>query len=176
MSEKDFGSLQTNLSSHHINRDTYKLSPLYHLMSDRIFLCNCQKCGAEFDFTGSFEKFNEFMDSKNFICPSGHTENRSPRFFLKVMMTGEPKSIVEWKPAEGRNYVNILDYQTARIGGMQIDHLGSGLYIDRRTGKKYDYEEDAKGKRHYFEVPPRLQLRNSTRLGHELFGASECKD
>jgi hypothetical protein len=35
---------------------------------------------------------------------------------------------------------------------MQIDHLGSGLYIDRRTGKKYDYEEDANGRRHYFEV------------------------
>ena len=27
---------------------------------------------------------------------------------------------------------------------MQMDHLGSGLYIDRRTLTKYDYEEDAK--------------------------------
>jgi hypothetical protein len=35
---------------------------------------------------------------------------------------------------------------------MQIDHLGAGLYVDRRTGKKYDYEEDVKGRRHYFEV------------------------
>lgn len=65
----------------------------------------------------------------------------------------EPQPILEWKPTEGRNYVNVLDYQTARIRGMQIDHLGSGLYIDRRTLKKYDYEEDSKGTRHYFEVP-----------------------
>ena len=64
----------------------------------------------------------------------------------------EPKPIVEWKPTEGRNYVDILNYQTARIRGMQIDHLGSGLYIDRRTRRKYDYEEDAKGNRHYYEV------------------------
>jgi len=64
----------------------------------------------------------------------------------------EPKPIVEWKPAEGKNYVDILNYQTARIKGMQIDHLGSGLYIDRHTGRKYDYEEDAKGNRHYYEV------------------------
>jgi len=35
---------------------------------------------------------------------------------------------------------------------MQIDHIGSGLYIYRKTGKKYDYEEDVKGNRHYFEV------------------------
>jgi len=30
--------------------------------------------------------------------------------------------------------------------------IGSGLYIDPKTGKKYDYEEDVKGNRHYFEV------------------------
>jgi len=123
-------------------------------MSDRIFQCNCQKCGTQFDFTGSYEKFNEFMDSNDFACPSGHIENRSPRFFVKVMIVSEPEPILEWKPTQGRNYVNILDYQTARIGGMQINHLGSGLYIDRRTGKKYDYEEDAKRRRHYFEVLP----------------------
>jgi len=35
---------------------------------------------------------------------------------------------------------------------MQIEHIGSGIYMDRRTRKKYDYEEDAKGERHYFEV------------------------
>jgi hypothetical protein len=64
----------------------------------------------------------------------------------------EPQPTIEWKPAEGRIYVNVLDYQTARSRGMQLDHLGSGLYIDRRTRKKYDYEEDAKGTRHYFEV------------------------
>ncbi len=64
----------------------------------------------------------------------------------------ESRPLLEWKPAEGRNYVDILDYQAARINGMQIEHLGSGLYIDRRTRKKYDYEEDAKGNRHYFEV------------------------
>ena len=93
------------------------------------------------------------MDSKNFTCPSGHTENRSPRAFVKVVMMGEPKAVLEWKPTEGRNYVDVLDSLTARIKGMQIDHLGSGLYIDRRTMKKYDYEEDAKGVRHYFEIP-----------------------
>ncbi|HKM49743.1 MAG TPA: hypothetical protein VJZ75_01045, partial [Candidatus Bathyarchaeia archaeon] len=58
----------------------------------------------------------------------------------------------DWKPKEGRNYVDILDFQIARINGIQIEHMGSGLYIDRRTRKKYDYEEDSKGKRHYFEV------------------------
>jgi hypothetical protein len=59
-------------------------------------------------------------------------------------MMSEPKAIPEWKPREGRNYVDVLDSLTVRINGMQIDHLGSGLYIDRRTMKKYDYEEDAK--------------------------------
>jgi hypothetical protein len=59
---------------------------------------------------------------------------------------------LDWKPSAGRKYVNILDYQTVRIGGMQIVHIGSGMYVDRRTGKKYDYEEDMKGERHYFEV------------------------
>jgi len=122
-------------------------------MSSRIFKCSCQKCGAKFDFTGSYVKFSEFLDSKNFTCPSGHTESRSGRAFVKVVGMSEPEAFVEWKPAEGRNYVDILDPLTARIRGMQIDHLGSGLYIDHRTMKKYDYEEDAKGKRHYFEVP-----------------------
>jgi nitrous oxidase accessory protein NosD len=64
----------------------------------------------------------------------------------------EPQPVLEWKAEEGRNYVDILNTQTARIMGMQIEHLGSGLYIDRRTRKKYDYEEDTKGTRHYFEI------------------------
>ncbi|MGA2790466.1 MAG: hypothetical protein ABSF00_06845 [Candidatus Bathyarchaeia archaeon] len=72
----------------------------------------------------------------------------------------ESKVILEWKPTVGRNYVDVLDSMTARIKGMQIDHLGSGLYIDRRTMKKYDYEEDAKGVRHYFEVLQQ-HIRNS---------------
>lgn len=72
----------------------------------------------------------------------------------------EPKAILEWKPTEGRNYVDVLDSLTVRIKGMQIDHLGSGLYIDHRTMKKYDYEEDAKGARHYFEVPLQQHIRN----------------
>jgi len=126
-------------------------------MSNRIFVCSCQKCGAEFGFTGSYEKFSEFLDSKNFTCPSGHIESRSARAFVKVVKMSEPEAVLEWKPTEGRNYVDILDSQTARIKGMQIDHLGSGLYIDRRTMKKYDYEEDAKGRRHYFEVPVHLK-------------------
>ena len=121
-------------------------------MSDRVFTCSCQKCGTDFAFTGSYEKFSEFINSQSFTCTSGHTEKRSPRFFLKVTKMGEPQSTVEWKPTLGRNYVNILDFQTARIRGMQIDHLGSGLYIDRRTGNKYDYEEDMKGDRHYYEM------------------------
>jgi len=122
-------------------------------MSDRVFLCSCQKCGTELEFTGTYEKFNDFMDSKNFECAAGHTENRSPRAFLKVVKMSEPQPILDWKPMEGRTYADILNYQTARINGMQIEHLGSGLYIDRRTRKKYDYEEDTKGTRHYFEVP-----------------------
>ena len=85
-------------------------------------------------------------------CPSGHVENRSPQGFVKVVKMSEPQPIVDWKPIEGRNYVDILNFQTARISGIQIEHLGSGLYIDRRTRKKYDYEEDSKGKRHYYEV------------------------
>jgi hypothetical protein len=68
------------------------------------------------------------------------------------MTMSEPKAIIDWKPKEGQTYIDILDFQTARISGIQIEHLGSGVYIDRRTRKKYDYEEDAKGKRHYFEV------------------------
>ena len=64
----------------------------------------------------------------------------------------EPEPIVDWKPIEGRNYVDILNFQIVRISGIQIEHLGSGLYIDRRTRKKYDYEEDSKGQRHYYEV------------------------
>jgi hypothetical protein len=122
-------------------------------MSDRIFLCSCQKCGTELEFTGSIEKFDEFMNSKTFTCAGGHREKRSPRVFLKVLKMSEPQLIVEWKPTEGRKYVDVLDYETIRINGMQMDHLGSGLYIDRRTRKKYDYEEDAKGNRHYFEIP-----------------------
>ena len=115
-------------------------------------MCNCQKCGTEFEFTGTYEKFNDFMGSKNFACPSEHNENSSPRVFLKLTKMSEPQPLPEWKPVEGRNHVNVLDYQTARISGMQLDHLGSGLYIDRRTRKKYDFEEDASGSRHYFEV------------------------
>jgi hypothetical protein len=130
-------------------------------MSNRIFLCACQKCGAPFDFTGNYEKFSAFLDSKNFICVGGHTESRSPRSFVKVISMSEPVAVLEWKPTEGKNYVDILDSLTARIKGMQIDHLGSGLYIDRRTMKKYDYEEDTKGKRHYFEVPLQQHVKNS---------------
>jgi hypothetical protein len=121
-------------------------------MSNRIFQCHCQKCSAQFEFEGSYEKFRDFMDSNDFTCPSGHTENRSPRYFVKVLKVSEPQPVLEWTPTQGRKYVDILDYPTARISSMQIDHLGSGLYIDRRTGKKYDYEEDANGRRHYFEV------------------------
>jgi hypothetical protein len=121
-------------------------------MPDRIILCNCQKCNANFEFTGTYDQFEDFMNSESFRCPSGHTENSSPRFFLRRISMSEPKPTSEWKPTEGRNYVDILNFQTVRIRGMQIDHLGSGLYIDRRTRRKYDYEEDAKGNRHYFEV------------------------
>ena len=97
------------------------------------------------------------MNSKAFTCVGGHSENRSPRAFLKVTSMSQPHPRLEWKPTEGRKYVNVLDYQATRIRGMQIEHLGSGLYIDRRTGKKYDYEEDSKGVRHYFEVPLNLK-------------------
>ena len=122
-------------------------------MSERTFLCSCQKCGAELEFTGSYSNFSDFMEAKNFTCPGGHTENRSARGFVKVVRMSEAEASPEWKPAEGRKYVNVLDSQTARIKGLQMDHLGSGMYIDRRTQKKYDYEEDAKGDRHYFELP-----------------------
>jgi hypothetical protein len=121
-------------------------------MSNRIFLCSCRKCGTNFEFTGTYAKFNDFMDSQNFTCPNGHKEGSSPRTFLEVLQMSESRPMEDWKPTEGRNYVDILDYQTTRINGMQIDHIGSGVYVDRKTGKKYDYEEDMKGTRHYFEV------------------------
>ncbi|HMK83579.1 MAG TPA: hypothetical protein VK503_07655 [Candidatus Bathyarchaeia archaeon] len=121
-------------------------------MSDRIFSCHCQKCGAKLEFTGSYEKFNDFMNSNNFNCRGGHTETKSPRTFLKISSIGEPQSAQEWKPTEGRTYVDIFDPQKTRISGMQIEHVGSGVYIDRRTRKKYDYEPDKEGNRHYYEV------------------------
>ena len=68
------------------------------------------------------------------------------------MTMSEPKAIVGWKPKEGRTYVDILDFQFARINGIQTEHMGSGLYIGRRIRKKYDYEQGSKGERHYFEV------------------------
>jgi hypothetical protein len=123
-------------------------------MPNRVFVCSCRKCGTRFDFTGTYEEFNEFMDSKTFVCSSGHEERSSPRAYLQLLETSQPNVTQDWKPTEGRNYVNILDYQTAWINRMEIDHIGSGLYVDRKTGKKYDYEEDAIGNRHYFEVPP----------------------
>jgi len=129
-------------------------------MSNRVFSCCCQKCGLNFDFTKSYEQFNDFMESKSFACPGGHSEQSSPRHFVKLIAMSESSPVTEWKPAEGRVYVNILDTQTARIGGMQMDHLGSGLYIDRRTSKKYDYEEDAKGYRHYFQVRERRVIQH----------------
>ena len=122
-------------------------------MSNRVFLCCCQKCGLQFEFTGSYEHFNDFMESKTYACRGGHSEQRSPRYFVKVITMSEPAPVTEWKSADGVDYVDILDRQTTLVRNMQMDHLGSGLYIDRRTLKKYDYEEDAKGKRHYFEVP-----------------------
>ncbi len=124
-------------------------------MSNRAFLCCCQKCGIQFKFAGSYEHFNDFMESKVFVCQGGHGEHRSPRHFVKLIAMSESSPVTEWKPSQGLNYVDIMDAQTTRIRNMQIDHLGSGLYIDRLTSKKYDYEEDAKGYRHYFEVRER---------------------
>jgi hypothetical protein len=95
------------------------------------------------------------MDSKDFACQGGHSEHHSPRSFVRVTAMSEPSPVLEWKPTDGLNYVDILDWQTMRNRGMQMDHLGAGLYIDRGTMKKYDYEEDAKGYKHYFEVPKR---------------------
>lgn len=99
------------------------------------------------------------MDSRDFVCRGGHIEQRSPRHFVKLITMSEPTPVAEWKPIEGVKYVNILDALTTRIGNMQMDHLGSGLYIDRRTLTKYDYEEDAKGYKHYFEVRDRRVIK-----------------
>ena len=124
-------------------------------MSNRVFLCCCQKCGVQFEYTGSYQQFNDFMESKAFDCRGGHSEPSSPRHFLKLITMSEPSPVTEWTPIEGVNYVDILDAQTARIGGMQMAHLGAGLYVDRHTLTKYDYEEDSKGYRHYFEIRER---------------------
>jgi hypothetical protein len=121
-------------------------------MSDRIFLCRCRKCGVSVEFKGTYAGFSEYLNTVPFACTGGHKESRSPRVFLEVIKMSEAGPTLDWKPSAGRKYVNILDYQTVRIGGMQIVHIGSGMYVDRRTGKKYDYEEDMKGERHYFEV------------------------
>ena len=109
-------------------------------MSERIFLCTCQKCGAEFEFTGSYSDFNDFMGAR-ILRARADIRKCVPRRFVKVVRMSEPEAVLEWKPSEGRNYVDILDYLTARTKGLQMDHVGSGLYIDRRTQKKYDYEE-----------------------------------
>ena len=74
---------------------------------------------------------------------------------MKLVTMSEPSPVTEWKPTDGLNYVDILDPLTTRVRNMQMDHLGSGLYIDRHTLTKYDYEEDAKGQRHYFEIRER---------------------
>jgi len=121
-------------------------------MPNRVFVCSCRKCGARFDFTGTYEEFNHFMDSGSFACTGGHEERNSPRSYLQLLQTSQPDPTQDWKPKEGRNYVDILDFETARLNGMEIDHIGPGVYVDRKTGKKYDYEEDVKGNRHYFEV------------------------
>ena len=121
-------------------------------MPNRVFVCSCRKCGTHFDFTGTYEEFNDFMDSEGLACAGDHEERNSPRSYLRLLETSQPDPTQDWKPKEGQNYVDILDYQTAWINGMEIHHIGSGLYIDRKTGKKYDYEEDVKGNRHYFEV------------------------
>ena len=115
-------------------------------------MCSCRKCGSGFEFTGTYQQFNSFMDSQKFTCAGGHDEKNPPRAYLQLLETSEPRPTQDWRPTEGRTYINVLDYQTARINRMQIEHIGSGLYVDRRTGKKYDYEEDMKGNRHYFEV------------------------
>lgn len=127
-------------------------------MSNRVFLCCCQKCGLQFEFTGSYEDFNDFMESKPFICRGGHSEQSPRRHFVKLITMSTPCPVTEWKPTEGLNYVNILDVQTTRIRNMQMEHIGSGLYIDRRTQMKYDYEEDAKGYRHYYEIRERRAI------------------
>jgi hypothetical protein len=77
--------------------------------------------------------------------------NRSPRVFLNVVKISELHPILDWKRVDGRKHVDILNFQTAKISGIQIEHLASGHYVDRRMSKKYGCEEDSKG-RHYFEV------------------------
>jgi len=121
-------------------------------LANRIFHCSCRKCNVTFDFKGSYEQFNEFLGRKCYTCAGGHSEDRSPMHFIKLDGVSNPIPSKHWVPSKGKNYVDILDDELTEIKMMQLDHIGSGIYIDRRTGKKYDYEADMKGKRHYYEV------------------------
>jgi len=125
-------------------------NPLH--MVDRTFAFKCRKCGAKVEFKGTYENFDQFMNARTFTCPGGHQESLAPSVYLELIETSGKGRTRNWKQKEGLKYVDILNYNTARMQGMDIAHIGSGVYIDRRTGKKYDYEEDEKGVRHYYEL------------------------
>ena len=122
------------------------------LMVDRTFAFKCRKCGAKVEFKGTYENFGQFMNARTFTCPGGHQESLAPSFYLELIETSGKGQMQNWKQKEGLKYVDIMNYNTARMQGMDIAHIGSGVYIDRRTGKKYDYEEDEEGVRHYYEL------------------------
>ena len=62
-------------------------------MSTRIFHCSCQECGAEFDYKGSHEKFKYFMNANSYTCAGGHSELRSPKYFVKLVSASGPTPI-----------------------------------------------------------------------------------
>jgi len=105
-----------------------------------------------FDYRGSYEKFNDFMNAASYACKGGHSESRSPKYFVKIVSASSPTPIRNWVPATGRNYVDIFDDEAAEILRIKLGHISSGVYVDRRTRKSYDDEQDTKGNRHYYEV------------------------
>ena len=121
-------------------------------MVDRTFAFKCRKCGAKVEFKGTYENFDQFMNARTFACPGGHEEGLAPSVYLELLETSGKGRTRNWKRKEGLKYVDILNYNNARMLGMDMAHIGSGVYIDRRTGKKYDYEEDERGVRHYYEL------------------------
>jgi len=92
------------------------------------------------------------MNATRYTCEGGHSELRSPKYFVRLDSASPPTPIRNWVPATSRNYLDILDREATEVLRIELDHIGSGICVDRRTGKKYDYEQDTKGNRHYYEI------------------------
>lgn len=121
-------------------------------MSVRTFQMRCRKCGGSIRLTRNRDEFDKFMRSDTFDCDGRHFEETSPTRFLTIIEISEPSRPTTWAPAHGRKYVDVLDRELAWRQRMDLRHLGFGIFKDERTGKKYDYEYDSSGEKHYYEM------------------------